>query len=65
MSDYEINVMIEMEARQYKRRYNTKKVLVTARAWQENAYGSAECSHGSMELALEAYAEYKSTQIWA
>lgn len=65
MSDYEINVMLEMEARKHKQRYNTNKVLVTARAWQDNAYGSAECAHGSMALALEAYAEYKSTQIWA
>ena len=64
MSDYEINVMLETEARQYKKRYNTNKVLVTARAWTENAYGSAECSHGSWELAIEAYAEYRSTQEW-
>lgn len=64
MSDYEINVMLEIEARRYKKRYNTNKVLVTAHAWVENAYGSAECSHGSWELAVEAYAEYRSTQEW-
>ena len=64
MSDYEINVMLEIEVRQYKKRYNTNKVLVTARAWVENSYGSAECAHGSWELAVEAYAEYRSTQEW-
>jgi hypothetical protein len=37
---------------------------VTARAWTENAYGGAECSRGSWELAVEAYAEYRSTQEW-
>lgn len=64
MNDYEINVMLEEEARKYKQRYNTRKVLVTVQAWRDNAYGSAECAHGSMELALEAYAEYRSTQSW-
>ncbi len=64
MNDYEINVMLEIEARKHKQRYNTNKVLITVHAWRENAYGSAECAHGSMALALEAYAEYKSTQMW-
>lgn len=64
MSDYEINVMLEIEARLYKQRYNTKKVLVTECAWRVNSYGSAECAHGSWELAVEAYAEYRNTQEW-
>lgn len=64
MTDYEINVMLETEARQYKKRYNTNRVLVTDRAWVENSYGSAECAHGSWELAVEAYAEYRRSEQW-
>lgn len=64
MSDYEINVMLEMEAMRYKKTYNTHKVLVTNRAWVENAHGSSEPACVRMERVYEAYAEYRASEMW-
>ena len=53
-----------MEAVKERNRLANKHVIMSARMWNERASGSREVSHGSMKLALEAYAEYKTCEMW-
>lgn len=53
-----------MEAVKERNRLTNKHVITSARMWNERASGSREVSHGSMKLALEAYAEYRASEMW-
>ena len=64
MKYYNYCVELSMEAVSERKRLANKHVITSARMWNERASGSREVSHGSMKLALEAYAEYKTCEMW-
>lgn len=64
MKHFDYCTELSMEAVKERNRLANKHVIMSARMWNERADGSREVSHGSMKLALEAYAEYKACGMW-
>lgn len=66
MTQYEINAARERAAVKNgeKKRYNTRRVIVTEAAWRNNHEGSAECFSTSMAAITAAYEESRCCDMW-
>ena len=58
-----LNAEIRAERVRHGSNYN-KKVIRISRSWNINSEGSRECASVSMERIYEAYAEYRSCEVW-
>lgn len=56
---YDYARALDAQAKRDSRLWTDTTKLTSAQAWQLNAYGSASCSGGSWQSALDAYAEYR------
>ena len=61
---YDYMTDLDRQAKRDKKRLNSKSKLDSKQAWNNNAYGSAECASSSWDAILDAYNEYKYNGNW-
>jgi hypothetical protein len=63
-TEYDWSTFLDKKTEAERKKYNSKKVITTPRAWRDNDRGSATCATANWNSIYAAYDEYKKCKEW-